>query len=131
MKSFPTKRRHTTLSILCLPNCRSSPPTTPPYPSNKVHLSITSFTSLVSRSYPKPIFSEQRTHSSSPDNHYINDNLLFGDLIIDNSSSSSRTIFTNVNGVKPSSYSATLENLCNYMYLNNVDVACMSEIHSH
>ena len=50
------------------------------------------------------------------ENHYITNNILFWDSIIDIQAPSSQIIFYNVNGLELSSYIAMLESLCNYIY---------------
>ena len=114
---------HTILAMLCLPIRQSYPLTTHTFPSNSVQSSITPSLAPVSRSFTKPISPEQMIYSSSIDN----DNLLFGDQIINHLYPSSRIVFTNVNGLELSSHTAIFETLCDYMYLNNVDISCISE----
>ena len=36
-----------------------------------------------------------------------------------------------MNGLDLSTHSATLETMCDYIYKNDVDVACMSETNAH
>ena len=69
--------------------------------------------------------SKKQTQKQSIDNTYITDNLLYGDPILEINPPTSRIIFNNVNGLDLSNNSATLETMCDYMYMNNVDVACM------
>ena len=43
----------------------------------------------------------------------------------------SRIIYNNVNGLNLSTHSETLKTMCDYMYMHNVDDACMPETNSH
>ena len=65
------------------------------------------------------------------DNPYITDNLLYGDSITKQNYPTSRIVYNNVNGLDLFTNSVTLETMCDYMYMHNVDVACMSETNAH
>ena len=71
--------------------------------------------------------SEKLIKKRSIDNPYITDNLLYGDPIIEQFYPSSRIIYNNVNGLDLYTRSVALETMCDYMYMNNVNVAYISE----
>ena len=95
------------------------------------HSSKHGSSSQVSNNSPNHSLFDKPIKNRSTDNPYIIDNLLYGDPIIDQIYPSSRIIYNNVNGLDLSTHSATLETMCDYMYMNNVDVACMSEINAY
>ena len=87
------------------------------------------------RKYPTTLlfilYLTNRLKKRSIDNPYITDNLLYGDPILELNPPTSRIIYNNVNGLDLSNNSATLETMFDYMYMHNVDVACMSETNAH
>lgn len=117
--------------ILCIPIHKSSTLLINTSASTPSHSSSNLSTTIFSRTSPKSNSAEQIIQASPTDNHYITENLLFDDSFIDLSSPSLRIIFTNVNGLELSFHSSTLETICDYMYLNNVDVTYMFETNSH
>ena len=95
------------------------------------HSSNNGSSSQVSNNSTNHPLSDKSIKKRSIDNPYITDNLLYGDPIIEHFYPSSRIIYNNVNGLDLSTHSVTLETMCDYMYMNNVDVACISETNAH
>ena len=90
----------------------------------------TSFPQIVNK-YNSHSLLDKLIQRQSIDNPYIIDNFLDGDPITEQNSPTSRIIYNNVNGLDLSTNSAILETMCDYMYMHNVDVACMSETNAH